>query len=77
MLLTIELSHQYVAATRFELAFEAYETSELAITLNRIFCWPEQVRTVNLERIRFLLLPLSYGPLLAGSTRLELVSLHS
>ena len=35
MLLTIELSHHYVAATRFELAFEAYETSELAITLNR------------------------------------------
>mgnify|MGYP006964481387 CR=1 FL=1 len=56
MLLTIELSHQYVAATRFELVFEAYETSELAITLSRNFTrWPEQIRTVNLERIRFLL----------------------
>jgi hypothetical protein len=37
MLLIIELSHHSVAATRFELVIEAYETSELAITLNRNF----------------------------------------
>ena len=32
-----ELSHHSVADARIELAFEAYETSELAITLNRNF----------------------------------------
>lgn len=56
MLLTIELSHQLVAVKGFEPVSEAYETPEFTITLNRnISCWPEQIRTVNLERIRFLL----------------------
>ena len=35
-----------VAATGFEPVFEAYETSELTITLNRILlCWPNRIRT--------------------------------